>query len=239
MQEEKQEKNNIKAERINREKEGEYRTPPPLSSLLNRHLVAISASHRKGRPCLAGAPGSGSSSLPLLQKQQSASALHCIALQCSAVQPILAKAERPAAAAAQDQALTAPARPAKRSTEQPHIPAVCACQEALGTERKRERTESCSHWRLPNGVALRSTPVFLIPFCFLFTLLNNDDNVIDCCCAISQPACHCIHIYSPTTLALKQFPLLCKNSGNAHYHKFGPTSVCPFFSLFKMTHTPI
>lgn len=29
--------------------------------------------------------------------------------------------------------------PAQRSTEQPHIPGVCGCQEALGTERKKER----------------------------------------------------------------------------------------------------
>lgn len=50
-----------------------------------------------------------------------------------------------------------PSSPAKRSTKQPHIPAGWACQEALGTERQRERTESCSHWRLPNATTLRST----------------------------------------------------------------------------------
>lgn len=69
------------------------------SSPFTRHLVAISASHRKGRPCLAGAPGSGSSSLPVLQKQQSSSALHsialhyfavpCSAVRCSAAHPSL------------------------------------------------------------------------------------------------------------------------------------------------------
>lgn len=85
----KQKTNNPKTKRI-RENNRD-----PSSSLFTRHLVAISASHRKGRPCLAGAPGSGSSSLPVLQKQQSASAAHCIALlcsvvQCCAVQPILA-----------------------------------------------------------------------------------------------------------------------------------------------------
>lgn len=65
--------NNTKREDSEKVKGREFKTPPPSFS---RHLVAISASHRKGRPCLAGAPGSGSSSLPVLQKQQSASALH-------------------------------------------------------------------------------------------------------------------------------------------------------------------
>lgn len=57
-----------------------YRTPPP--PLLARHLVVISASHRKGRPCLAGAPGSESSSVPLPQEQQLPSALCCTKHHC-------------------------------------------------------------------------------------------------------------------------------------------------------------
>lgn len=70
-------------------------------------------------------------------------ALHCIIVRCSAVpctaeRPILTRAGVPAAA--WDQALT----PRQTSTEQPHIPAESACQEALGTERKRPRTESWS-----------------------------------------------------------------------------------------------
>lgn len=56
--------------------------------------------------------------------------------------------------------------PAQTSTEQPHIPDVCACQEALGTERKKERGESYSHWRLPNGVIL--SPSFRV----LFTIMQ-------------------------------------------------------------------
>lgn len=78
------EKGQYKGRKDEQSKRG--RVQDPSSSLFTRHLVAISASHRKGRPCLAGAPGSGSSSLPLLQKQQSASALHCSAVQCNAVQ---------------------------------------------------------------------------------------------------------------------------------------------------------
>lgn len=87
-------------------------------------------------------------------------ALHCITVRCSAVpctaeRPILSRAGVPAAA--WDQALT----PRQTSTEQPHIPAESACQEALGTERKRPRTESWSRQRLPNGGTLRGTPAFL------------------------------------------------------------------------------
>ena len=83
--------------------------------------------------------------------------------QCSAVQPILAEAKTPAAAAAaaaaaQVPALTLQQEGQREAQSSPHIPAVCACQEALGTERKRQRTESCSHWKLPSAAALRSTP---------------------------------------------------------------------------------
>lgn len=70
--------NHTKAERIIGR---EYRIPS--SPLFTHHLVAISASHRKGRPCLAGAPGSGSSS-PHCSRNND----HC-ALQCSAASPSL------------------------------------------------------------------------------------------------------------------------------------------------------
>lgn len=75
----KRENNNKSEERINREHMG---VQDPSSSFFTRHLVAISASHRKGRPCLAGAPGRDSAPLALLQNQQSTSAVHCIALRC-------------------------------------------------------------------------------------------------------------------------------------------------------------
>lgn len=78
----KRENNNKSEERINREHMG---VQDPSSSFFTRHLVAISASHRKGRPCLAGAPGRDSAPLALLQNQQSTSAVHCIALHCVAL----------------------------------------------------------------------------------------------------------------------------------------------------------
>lgn len=61
--------------------------------------------------------------------------------------------------------------PAQTSTEQPHIPDVCACQEALGTERK-ERGESHSHWRLPSGVV--QSPSFRL----LFTMMQRKLHLI-------------------------------------------------------------
>lgn len=149
--------NHTKAERIIGR---EYKIPS--SPLFTHHLVAISASHRKGRPCLAGAPGSGSSS-PHCSRNND----HC-ALQCSAASPspLLDGLQWPRTSASH------PSRPTQRSTEHSHIPALSACQEALGTERKRDRTESWSHWRLPNGVSLRSTPVFLVPFVSLHTMIK-------------------------------------------------------------------
>lgn len=144
----------------------EYRTPPPLPSPA---IWQPSAPHTgRGGHALLGRQGAAP--LPSWCCRNNNQLVHCIALHCSVVQCSAAQAS-PTQPRLEDKQKprtrsSHPSRPAKRSTEQPHIPAVCSCQEALGTERKRERTESCSHWRLPNGAALRSTPVLLIRFAF-------------------------------------------------------------------------
>lgn len=195
----------FKAERIDREKEEESTGPLLLS------LHPPSGSHQRLTQEGAAMPCWGARERLLFPPGAAETTIgQCIAVQCSAVQCSPAHPSLSWTASSSGGGpgtrRSHPSRPAKRSTEQSHIPAACACQEALGTERKRERTESCSHWRLPNGVALRSTSSLSHAVCFLFTLLNNDEKVIDRHRGISQPARHCIHIYSPTPLALRLFP---------------------------------
>lgn len=140
-----------------------YRTPPP--PLLARHLVVISASHRKGRPCLAGAPGSESSSVPLPQEQQLPSALcctkhHCGVAWCGAARAALPWAGCTAVVAAWDQALTPQHRGARSN-----LTFLMSVPAKKRWERKRKkRGESYSHWRLPNGVILSSSSVSLFSF---------------------------------------------------------------------------
>lgn len=191
-----------------------YRTPPlPFP----RHLVAISASHRKGRLCLAGAPGSGSSSLSGAAEITMG---HCIALQSSLKQtsPSYPTA---AAAAAQDQALT----PQQNSKEQ-HSATSHSCCVFLPRSSGNRKKEAKSRELLS-----QETVQCCCTFSSYFSLLNNNDKVIDRLCGTSQPARHCIHIHGPTPLALGKFLLHRQTSGNGHYHKFD------LFSVFFLTET--
>ena len=132
------------------------------------------------------------SSLLVLQKQQSASALHCRPVQRSALQPILplswttSSGPGPGTHNPADQ---------HRGAQSNHtfLLSVPAKRRWERKERGREQSAAVTGGS-PNGVTLRGTPVFLILFAFSSLSPNNDDKIIDCHSGKSPPRHHCTHI---------------------------------------------
>lgn len=163
------------------------RTPPPLSSL----AIWQPSETNTGRCSHAFLGRQGAAPFPSWCQRNNNSQGVALQWQCrelSRAEPFIASAKR--SAAARVWALTPSKKKLKKNEHRAASHSSCLSLPRRTGNRKRDRTESCSHYQLLNGAAQKAQ--YFSHDCLHFTRLKNDDKVTDCSCAIFSSVLHSI-----------------------------------------------